>query len=149
MPHSKSNTKSGVVSLVTLSFLLFCLALTSCGNGKQRFTGPSALETGHWYQAKSNPPTYYPKGIRSDHPTKIEDGSWVYAGDQAGTRYFIPDNGADGHSSQDLESEALAAMHPSKKKALKKKLNQGDAMNPASTAINATIGAASEVKIVD
>ena len=102
-----------------LGFLLAAGSLVSCGTastGKAN-SSPVSLHSSHWYKAKSNPPTYFPKGVPTDHPTTVSDGSWVMTGDAAGTRYFIPARGVD---STALTAEAMTAMTSERRKDLMK-----------------------------
>ncbi|BCX48051.1 hypothetical protein HAHE_19590 [Haloferula helveola] len=121
--------------IVVAVVLCGCMSFTSCGTAEPRFTGPSALETGHWYRARTNPPTYYPKGLPREAPTGYRQGSWVYAGDSAGTRFFIPDRGSADLSSRELTSEALAAMAPEKKARLGEELDEEDTESAVESAI--------------
>lgn len=97
--------------------LLAALTLVSCSTEPQARQGstPVTLQPAHWYKARSNPPTYFPKGVPADHPTDFDEGSWVMTGDAVGTRYFIPVRGVD---SRALTAEALTTMTPERRKEL-------------------------------
>lgn len=94
-----------------LGLIFAACTLVSCGTGSQTkpVSSPVALQSSHWFKAKNDPPTYFPKGVPADHPTTHNDGSWVMTGDTAGTRYFIPLRGVD---SSALTAEALTTMTP-------------------------------------
>lgn len=66
---------------------------------------PESLNPDHWYKVKDKPPTYYPRGVKADHPTTSDEGMWVMSGDEAGTCYFIPVRGCDTRS---LCAEAIS-----------------------------------------
>ena len=93
--------------------------LVSCGTSSptKPVSSPVFLQSSHWFKAKDNPPTYFPKGVPADHPTTCSDGSWVMTGDAAGTRYFIPLRGVD---SRTLTAEAMTTMTPERSKDLER-----------------------------
>ena len=43
-----------------------------------------------WNLVQKSPPTYFPKGVSSYHPTKFEGGHWILTGDKDKSQYFIP-----------------------------------------------------------
>lgn len=96
--------------------LIFAISLSSCATTPQQPHAPSrpALDetvaaSGHWVKVRSNPPTWYPRGTRSDCPTGFRSGEWVETGDRDGTRYFIPLHVSGGIPRKTLVKEALAA----------------------------------------
>ncbi len=75
------------------------------------------FQPNHWHKVDHSPPTYFPKGVPADHPTAFSDGSWVFTGDKAKTRYFIPLHGV---ASKSLKREAMARRTPEKQRKLDK-----------------------------
>lgn len=67
-----------------------------------------------------SPPVYYPKGLTADAPTAYKDGCWIYARDDADTRFFIPLGGHGGIGQQQLIDEARAATGPVERKRLER-----------------------------
>jgi hypothetical protein len=114
--HSSRHT-SGMISC--LGLLLAAGTLVSCGTASpgKPDSVPVSLQSSHWFKAKSNPPTYFPKGVPVDHPTTVSDGSWVMTGDAVGTRYFIPARGVDNRA---LTAEAMTAMTSERREHLMK-----------------------------
>lgn len=106
-------------TLGCLGLIFAACTLVSCGTGSptKPVSSPVALQSSHWFKAKSDPPTYFPKGVPADHPTTYKDGSWVMTGDAAGTRYFIPLRGVD---SRTLTAEAMSTMTPERCKDLER-----------------------------
>jgi hypothetical protein len=100
-----------------LLFLMGSLASCSSSSNPDSKTSPVAFQPNHWHKVRSNPPTYFPKGVPADHPTRFSDGSWVFTGDKADTRYFIP---AGGVASKNLITEAMATMTPNRRKEVNK-----------------------------
>ena len=102
-----------------LGLMLAGAILSSCGTGSSGTLSsrPVALQSSHWFKAKNQPPTYFPKGVPVDHPTTFKDGMWVTTGDAAGTRYFIPVRGVN---TKALIAEAQSAMTPEKRKQVAK-----------------------------
>jgi len=101
--------------------LLFAAGpLTSCGTSRSTkpVSRPVSLQSSHWFKAKNDPPTYFPKGVPADHPTTYKDGSWVMTGDAAGTRYFIPVRGVD---TQALTAEAMSTRTLAERKRIEKR----------------------------
>lgn len=99
--------------------LLFAICLSSCATTPRQTnapTGPapdiSVSTSGHWVKVRSNPPTWYPRGTRSDCPTDFRSGEWVVTGDHDGTRYFIPLHVTGEIPRKALVKEALAARGP-------------------------------------
>ena len=43
-----------------------------------------------WNLVQKSPPTYFPKGVSSYHPTNFEGGHWILTGDKDKSQYFIP-----------------------------------------------------------
>jgi hypothetical protein len=113
----KSLSTSRPIRIVNiLGFLIATAALNSCGTGPNEKPAPkpTTVNHQHWHRVKASPPTYFPKGVASDHPTGNQsDGMWVETGDAAGTRYFIPNRGVD---SRLLVAEALTQVTPEQKK---------------------------------
>jgi hypothetical protein len=108
--HSNSRIRvarhlQGIPACLTL--VLAVCSLASCGTNSagKPISNPVAMKSGHWFKARSQPPTYFPKGFPADHPTTAADGFWVETGDTAGSRYFIPDDRSDGKM---LYDEALS-----------------------------------------
>ncbi len=69
----------------------------------------SFMASGHWVQVSKRPPTFYPRGVSANCKTDCNSGEWVYAGDAAGSRFFIPLHGLGNMSRKTLVNEALAA----------------------------------------
>ncbi|SHI65621.1 hypothetical protein SAMN02745181_0592 [Rubritalea squalenifaciens DSM 18772] len=111
-------TKPLSKQLIRGACLLFtAMAFSSCSQTLvEKQEAVSALDSGRWRQVAKKPPTYYPKGVAEDHLTGASDGYWVYRGDKAGTRFFIPSHGVRGQSGDALIAEALAAATPERKK---------------------------------
>ncbi len=114
--HGKSNGKARVAVNRALILLLFAISLSSCATTSQQPHAPSRIApdpsgavSGHWVKVRSNPPTWYPRGTRSDCPTDFRNGEWVDTGDRDGTRYFIPLHVSGGIPRETLLKEALAA----------------------------------------
>ena len=105
------------LKILGLSFLLGNLA--SCSSGSK---SSATFQPNHWYKVRSNPPTYFPKGVPAGHPTGFSDGSWVYSGDKDKTRYFIP---AHSVATKNLVAEAMSTMTAEGRKELDKN-NPGD-----------------------
>lgn len=91
--------------------------MASCATDSPGKPGSVALQPAHWSKVRSNPPTYFPKGVSADHPTTASDGMWVKTGDAAGTQYFIPARGVD---TKGLIAEAMAARTPEERKKVEK-----------------------------
>ena len=75
-----------VVALCTLGIL------SSCSH-TQKPVPPStqvAYNGEDWNLIQKSPPTYFPKGVPSYHPTNFEDGHWILTGDKENSQYFIP-----------------------------------------------------------
>lgn len=100
-----------------LGLALAACLLASCADGPKDQPAPkvSGLNPDHWQRVKSEPPTYYPKGVPADHPTDQGDGYWVLTGDEAGTRYFVP---ARDKNARELLAEAMTAVTPEQRKAM-------------------------------
>ena len=99
--------------------LLFAICLSSCATTPQQPHAPSQLApdesvtvSNHWVKVRSNPPTWYPRGTRSDCPTDFRSGEWVETGNREGTRFFIPLDVSGGIPRKTLVKEALAARGP-------------------------------------
>lgn len=116
--HGKERSVPGWCRRV-VCLLLVALTLSCTTSARYtRLDGTPALTTGHWTKVRSDPPTYFPKGVPADHPTTHHDGSWVSTGDAQGTRFFIPFRGKLPAEYSELVSEALAERDPSKAEAL-------------------------------
>jgi hypothetical protein len=98
---------SSWVGLFSLGLLLF----VSCQTSLPPYPGPSALESGHWTKAQSDPPIYLPKGMPKNHPRGFHDGFWILAGDPHDSRFFVPMEGYEELTRTELEAEAKAAIH--------------------------------------
>lgn len=124
--------------IICMGPMLATAMLASCGTGSptKSVSSPVALQSSHWYKAKSSPPTYFPKGVPADHPTTSSDGSWVMTGDAAGTRYFIPVRGVD---SRALTAEALTTRTPERLKEMERREGSPD-VNLANGISNAATG---------
>lgn len=99
--------------------LLFAISLGSCARTPQQSISPARLArdevvivSAHWVKVRSNPPTWYPRGTRSDCPTDYRSGEWVETGDHDSTRFFIPLHVSGGIPRKTLVKEALAARGP-------------------------------------
>jgi hypothetical protein len=110
------------VQLAVVPLLGICL--TSCATTSSRSqtatkrppaSTPKSGIDANWVKVRSNPPTWYPRGTRSDCPTDFRSGEWVETGDQQGTRYFIPLRVTGPTPRQTLVNEALAARSTCKK----------------------------------
>lgn len=114
--------------------LLAIGSLASCGTSSiDRTASSTTFRPTHWHKVRSQPPTYFPKGVSSGHPTDAADGMWVYSGDTAGTRYFIPVRGVDTNA---LVAEAMSTMTPERREQVRKGDNDlggdfGDAVRDA------------------
>ena len=117
MKTPSSSTKVADFSLLqtlkTLGILFLLGSLASCSSKSSSVT----YQPSHWHKVRSTPPTYFPKGVPANHPTGLRDGSWVFTGDKAKTRYFIPLRGV---ASNNLITEARATMTANKRRKLKK-----------------------------
>ena len=101
--------------LLKILGLLFLLEnLASCSSGSNSSV---TFQPNHWHKVRSNPPTYFPKGVSAGHATGFSDGSWVYSGDKAKTRYFIPGNDV---ATKSLVAEAMSTMTANGRKELNK-----------------------------
>ena len=111
-----------------LGLLLAVGTLASCGTGSpgKPVSSPVVLQPAHWWKARNNPPTYFPKGVPADHPTTASDGMWVMTGDPVGTRYFIPVRGVN---TEALTAEALTTRTPEQLRKIEKGENVD--LNPA------------------
>jgi hypothetical protein len=127
-------------SVGRLAPLFAVLALASCGTSSPGKPGSVALQPAHWYKVKTNPPTYFPKGVSADHPTTASDGMWVMTGDSAGTRYFIPARGCD---TTGLIAEAMAARTPEERQRIEKagarEINPAGVLGAAANGIGYTL----------
>lgn len=94
---------SPLVALLTA----LSIAVTSCSKPIPRYTGPGALESGHWTKVKKQPPTYYPKGLSANAPT--DRGLWVSSRDPDGPRFFIPADEMGRVTNEQLTHEAHAS----------------------------------------
>lgn len=109
----KSQSTSRAIRILGILIAVACL--NSCGTGlsEKPAPTPTTVNQQHWHKVKTNPPTYFPRGVSADHPTDNQsDGMWVKTGDAAGTRYFIPNRGVD---SRLLVAEALTQVTPEQK----------------------------------
>jgi hypothetical protein len=102
-----------------LGILSIIVMITSCGTSSsgRQVSSSVPYQSGHWFKAQSQPPTYFPKGVPADHPTSASDGVWVMTGDSVGTRYFIPVRGVD---TDTLTAEAMSMMTAEKREAVRK-----------------------------
>ncbi|MFT4546768.1 MAG: hypothetical protein ACI8XO_003000 [Verrucomicrobiales bacterium] len=100
--------------------LLASNAFVSCGTTSIKTSDrqPVTADAVSWYQVKDTPPTFFPKGVAADHPTGVWDGKWVCTGDGRGTRYFIPEKGAN---SQARIQSALAQVTPKERARIARK----------------------------
>ena len=96
--------------------LLLGIGLTSCAPSSSKWQpatkSPSTATqaaSANWVKVRSNPPTWYPRGTRTDYPTDFRSGEWVSTGDRQGSRYFIPVHVTGTIPRQTLVKEALAA----------------------------------------
>lgn len=97
-------------------YLSIMISLGSCATTPTPSRTPSGIAPNqtvtvsvHWVKVRSDPPTWYPRGTRSDCPTDFRSGEWVETGDHEGTRYFIPLHVSGTISRKLLVNEALAA----------------------------------------
>jgi hypothetical protein len=118
MNHSASihPRRTGIAAAALAMLAAACLA--GCA------TNPQAAETGapaaagpgcaggQWTMVRSDPPTWFPRGLPADHPTDCASGEWVHTGDSRGTRYFLPVHGLEWERRRSLVKEALAARSP-------------------------------------
>ena len=115
---------------VLLLLLIATISLISCSSSldahRARMAGPSALETGHWTKVRTNPPTYFPKGVPADHPTDYHNGYWVRPGGAHGNQFFIPNRGHGKLSEKQLIAEAWAAAAPSERARLEEEARRED-----------------------
>lgn len=109
--------------------LLFLLGnLASCSSGSK---SPATFQPDHWHKVGDNPPTYFPKGVPSNHPTGFRDGSWVHSGDKDQTRYFIPANSV---GTKSLVAEAVSKITPEGRRELNKN-DPGDVPDTIGTTV--------------
>jgi hypothetical protein len=99
--------------------LMFAISLSSCGTTPHQPQAPTGLApyqsvtaSGHWVKVRSNPPTWYPRGTRSDCPIDFRSGEWVKTDNHDGTRLFIPFHVTGEIPRKTLLKEALAARGP-------------------------------------
>lgn len=75
-----------VVALCTLGILSSC-------SQTQEPVPPSTqvvYNEADWHLVQKSPPTYFPKGVPSYHPTNFEDGHWILTRNKDKSQYFIP-----------------------------------------------------------
>lgn len=126
-PATAMNTAARSPKSAALACRLAALALAaplavSCSSTASRFRAAEAAPpaaapvapAGQWVKVRSNPPTYYPRGVPADCATGFSDGEWVYTGDAAGSRFFIPFKLRPAARRNALLDEALAARDPAK-----------------------------------
>lgn len=101
--------------------IIVTLCCSACSTNAPPVT--SALESGHWRKVKNKPPTYFPIGVRKDHPTDFHHGYLIESGKPDGTRFFVPLRNTR-WPSKDLIAEAQAAMTLQEKRKLRGKKNQ-------------------------
>ncbi len=106
---------------------MLALGLASCST---KAPATSALESGHWRKVKDKPPTYFPLGVKKDHPTSASHGYWIDSGKANGTRFFVPVRNTRWPSA-DLIAEAQAAMTAQAKKELNAKQLHGRGVGAA------------------
>ena len=97
--------------------LLSGICLSSCSTTAPPRQGgavmPPAPST-NWVKVRSNPPTWYPRGVPADCPTDYYNGEWVFTENSQNSRFFIPLRNLPYNRRADLLDEALAARTPEK-----------------------------------
>ena len=108
--------------LTHMAPLLAGAMLVSCSNSHTphppsgRLTASiTPVNQRNWVKVSSRPPVWYPRGVPSDAQTDFRSGEWVYTGDVAGTRFFIPFKGVPKSKRQALREEALALRSENKR----------------------------------
>jgi hypothetical protein len=101
--------RTAVWSVVALSVTL---VFSACSTTPRETVNPASNR--NWVKVRSNPPTWYPRGIPANCATSHRDGEWIYAEDLHNTRFFVPLDGLKSERRKSLLAEALAARHPAK-----------------------------------
>lgn len=105
-----ANPEKAVVRLILAS--VFALFFSSCSVGSREIVNPAPNP--NWVKVRSEPPTWYPRGIPANCETSHRDGQWIYTEDIHNTRFFVPLHGLKSERRKSLLAEALAARDPAK-----------------------------------